>query len=177
MHNGTLSLANIQQTAVSLISLSVSENTRMAYKTALNHFNNFRRIYGFPLDWPVPVCRFITYNAYCFEKKHAASTISLYMSGIGFAHKLKGFQNPAENSAIKKMLESCMRSRHRTDMRAPISIYMLHKLTESLKHVSFSNFEKILFTSVFYLAYFGLFSISELVVCSATSVDRGCCIY
>jgi hypothetical protein len=172
MRNGTPTLANIQQRAVSLISSSMSENTRMSYTTALNHFSNFHEIYGFPLEWPVSTYRLVMYIAYCYEKNLAASTILLYTSGIGFAHKLKGFQNPSENFVIRKMLEGCKRSRHSTDMRVPISICMLNKLAESLKHVCFSNFERILFTSAFYLAYFGLFRVSELVASSSTSVDR-----
>jgi hypothetical protein len=45
MRNGTPTLANIQQQrAVSLISSSMSENTRMSYTTALNHFSNFHEI-------------------------------------------------------------------------------------------------------------------------------------
>ncbi|XP_052235592.1 uncharacterized protein LOC127847607 [Dreissena polymorpha] len=168
-------MENIQQRAVSLITTSVSDSTRTAYNLAINHFNTFRLTYNLPDTWPIPLNQFIMYISYCFEKNYAPSTIKLYMSGISFVHKIRGFYNPFSNFVVSKMLEGCKRLRQQQDLRVPISLGMLNRLVSVLPNVCFSKFETKLFTAVFYLAYFGLFRISELVVCSNNTKDRALC--
>ena len=163
MPNRDPSLADIQQRAVSLIQSSLSENTVSAYRTALNHFNSFRVAYNLHNTWPIPIQQLVLYISYCFEKEYAPSSIKLYISGIGFAQRLNGLPNPSENFIIK---EGCRHLRHKFDCRAPILKSTLIEIVESLKHVCYSNFETQLFKAAFYLAYFGFFRVSELVVTS-----------
>lgn len=165
-------VANIQQRAVSLIRYSVANNTGRAYDNALRNFKRFRAVYGMTNEWPIPINQLILYVAYCFEKNYAPSTIALYMSSISFLHKIKGFYNPSESFVIRKMLEGCKRLRHRQDFRAPISLSMLNRLVALLSNVCYTEYESSLFEAAFYLAYFGLFRISELVVCSNLTIHR-----
>ena len=55
MQNRTPSVEDIQQRAIGLIKSGILNNAEMAYKTAINHFNNFRAGYNFPLVWPIPI--------------------------------------------------------------------------------------------------------------------------
>ena len=172
MQNGDPSLADIRQRAVTLIKSSLSESTTNAYKTAMNHFNNFRAAYNLPLSWPIPTDQLVLYISYCYEKGYAPSTIKLHISGISFAHKLEGLSNPCENFITKKMLEGYNSRRQQNDCRAPILKNTLIQIIGSLTHVCFSKFETELFTVAFHLAYFGLFRISELVVTSQKMAYR-----
>ena len=172
MRTRSPAMANIQRRAISLIRCSISENSANAYSTAINCFNSFRAVYSLPNDWPAPLNQLILFIAYCFEKNYAPSTVILYMSGISFVHKIKGFYNPSENFVIRKMLEGCKRLRHRKDYRAPISMTILKKIIATLKHICYSDYETVLFTAAFYLAYFGLFRVSELVICSNKAKGR-----
>jgi site-specific recombinase XerD len=114
----------------------------------------------------------VLYIAYCFEKNYAPSTIKLYIAGISFFHKVYSLNDPTDNFVIKKMLEGCKRLRTRQDYRAPISHRMLTKIITALKYVCSSGYEMLLFKTVFSLAYFGLFRVSELIVCSQMDTSR-----
>ena len=142
---------------------SLSANTKMMYQTALRNFNKFMQTYCIDILWPVPVKHIILYIAFCFEKNYSPSTIMAYISGISFMHKINGYTDPAANFAIQKMLEGCKRSRKTKDMRSPISLEMLEKILLVLKHVCYTDYETTLFKTVFSMAYFGLFRVSELV--------------
>lgn len=66
------------------------------------------------------------------------------------------------------MLEGCHRSRKTKDKRAPITRDILNAICIVLPAVCYDAFEATLFKSLFVLAYFGLFRVSELVAPSST---------
>ena len=146
-----------------MIQASLSENTKHTYQTALRNFNRYRETYALALSWPIPIQHIILYIAFCFEKNYSPATIMAYMSGISFFHKINGYPDPSNNFAVQKMLEGCKRSRKSKDLRSPISLSMLNSILLALKHICYSEYETILFKTVFSMAYFGLFRVSELV--------------
>lgn len=70
----------------------------------------------------------------------------------------------------KKMLEGCHRSRKVKDIRAPISRKVLLAIFNIIQEICYNDYESNLFKSLFTIAYFGLFRVSELVVASNTLI-------
>lgn len=118
---------------------------------------------------PIPVKHIILFLSFCFEKGLSPKSITTYLAGINYYHKLNGFYDIKEVFIIRKLLEGCHRSRISLDNRAPITLSVLVNICNSLPMVCYDNFEVKLFTSIFVLAYFGLFRVSELV---ATSINH-----
>ncbi len=108
--------------------------------------------------------------SYCFETGLAPSTISTYIHGLTYFHKLHNWFNIAGVFIISKLLEGCRRSRVRRDNRAPITPRMLSDICRMLPLVCYSEYEAKLFKAAFLLAYFGLFRVSELVCTSRTVI-------
>jgi len=100
---------------------------------------------------------------YCFEKSYSPSTISSYISGLNFYHKINGWYSISDVFVINKIIKGCRRLRPVVDKRAPITILMLQKICNVLPMVANSSFESLLFKAMFSVAYFGLFRVSELV--------------
>lgn len=145
-------------------------NTRKAYDTAVNSFNDFRILYKIPVTWPIPKEQIIWFISYCFEKMYSPKTITSYISGLSFYHKINGWYNISDLFIIRKLLEGCRRMRPSVDCRAPISIKMLQNLCTLLSSVTFNEYEATLFKALFTTAYFGMFRVGELTVTGS----KGC---
>lgn len=101
--------------------------------------------------------------SYCFEKGLSVKSITTYVAGINYYHKLHGFTDFNNVFVIRKLLEGCHRSRISRDNRAPLTKPVLLAVGNSLHSVCYDDYEVKLFYSLFILAYFGLFRVSELV--------------
>ena len=155
-----------------LIKGALAPNTSLTYQTALTAFHKFRCTHHLAITWPASVESVVTFIAYCFEQGLAPSTISTYVAGINYHHKLNSWIDISELFIVKKLLEGCKRSRKRSDKRAPITKQLLQQLCSCLHLVCYNQYETRLFTAAFTLAYFGLFRVSELVASDRSMVSR-----
>ena len=126
-------------------------------------FQNFRNTHGLPVSWPIPRDHLILFVAHCFDRGCAAASISAYLSGLRFYHRMHDWPDPLDYFIIRKMLEGCKKSRPGRDHRAPITHNIFCKLLPKLESVCYSAYEAILFKTAFSLAYYGLFRISEVL--------------
>lgn len=74
-----------------------------------------------PDKWPVPSEHILLCIAYHSSKGSVASTVSSYISGISYVHKLRQLRDPADLFIVKKSLEGLRRLKRTKDLRAPIS--------------------------------------------------------
>ena len=150
----------------------MTPNTHAVYNNALSAFGSFRQKYNFSVVWPVPVPHLTLFIAYCFEQGYSPATVSSYMSGISFYHKISSLQDSTSNFVFKKLLEGFKRTRKRRDVRAPITEGILQKICITLNQVCYNEYEYYLFKAAYLLAYFGLLRISELVFTSHLMSNR-----
>lgn len=155
-----------------LLSASISVNSQTVYKNALSAFARFRHQYNFPNTWPSPVEHIIFFVSYCFNSGYSPSTITTYISGISFYHKLRDINDPTATFIVKKLLEGCKRIRPRKDVRAPITEEILSKICIVLPDICYSSYESCLFKAAYLTAYYGLLRVSETVFTSQIQADR-----
>lgn len=165
-------MEHIQSGVKRLLSASLAGNTHHVYITAVSTLVRFRTEYGMADIWPVPCHHITAFISYCFEKGYAPSTITTYISGISFHHKLHQWTDPTAFFIVKKLLEGCRRMRPRSDTRAPITDEILKSICNALPFVCFSQYEATLFKATYLLAYFGLLRVSELVFTSNMLANR-----
>lgn len=146
-----------------LLDASIAVNTASTYKNAVSCFDKFCLQYGLTTSWPAKAEKIIMFISYCFETGYSPSTISTYISGLSYFHKLHNWYDPSELFVIKKLLEGCHRSRKRVDNRAPITPLMLRAICLSVPIMCYNDYEAALFNAAYLLAYFGLLRVSELV--------------
>jgi len=99
----------------------------------------------------------------CFEKHYSPSSITTYISGLSFYHRINGWYCISDIFVVSKILQGCRRQRPVVDKRAPITISMLEKICSILPMVAHDHYESLMFKAIFTLTFFGLFRISELV--------------
>jgi hypothetical protein len=86
-----------------------------------------------PNSWPIALDEIINCIAYLSYTGLSSSTISTYISGISYVHKIRGLTDSTNSFLVTKMLEGLRRkSRRYTDLRAPVTLGLLHKLIRVL---------------------------------------------
>lgn len=105
-------------------------------------------------------------------RKYSYSTISGHVSAISYICKLNSWTDNTKQFVIKSLLEGLRRTRKSHDARRPVTKETLIKLIKALGHVCRSQYETILFSAAFSLAYIALLRISEFTVKNAR--DRKC---
>lgn len=142
------------------------------YSNALTVFKNFCQSYNFGETWPVSVKHLSLFLCFCFEVGYSPSTIATFISGISTFHKIHSWEDPSSAFIIRKLLEGCRRLRKHHDIRAPITESILSKISQILPNICFSSFEVNLFRAAFFLAYYGLLRVSEIVLTHPKQADR-----
>ncbi|MEW8547290.1 MAG: tyrosine-type recombinase/integrase [Candidatus Thiodiazotropha sp.] len=146
-----------------MLQSSVAVNTATTYHNAVSCFLAFLSHYGFTVSYPFKAEQIVLFVAHCFEIGFAPSTISTYMAGLSFFHKMNNWYDPSELFIVKKLLEGCHRSRKRADNRAPVTPQILRAICNAIPQLCYNQYEASLFQAAYLLAYFGLFRVSELV--------------
>ncbi|XP_053386966.1 uncharacterized protein LOC128550923 isoform X1 [Mercenaria mercenaria] len=173
---GALSSSGVLPPAVEgeidrLISASLSQNTQKRYRSAIESFTNFCINSYVELNWPPTVEQITEYIAFMSLRQYSHSSVNCHISAISYVNKLNGLLDNTKQFIVRSMLEGLKRLKTNTDTRQPITQSVLLKLLDSLTHVCRSQFEAMLFTAAFSLAYIGLLRISEFTSSNKTTTS------
>lgn len=146
-----------------LITAGLAINTHKAYSRGMASFREFLNQLGLTEVWPVPLNHIIWFIAFQHIKESAHSTITNYLSGISYYHKIRNMTDPTKSFIVTNMLKGFRKMKPQKDTRLPITIDILAHLPRVLQKICKSQFEMILFKAAFYLSFYGLLRISEIV--------------
>ena len=122
--------------------------------------------------WPIPVPNIITFISYLSLNNFAPSTVSTYISGLSYHHKLRGLLDPTKLFLVQKTLEGLRRKVGKVqDVRSPITFEILNKIILALPHVCSSSYESQLFAASFTLAFFAFLRVSEFTIPNTNNVS------
>ena len=110
-----------------LLEASMSRNTWQTYSTTIGKFNQFRYLYGLPLDGLPPVDQVVQFIAYMSACNCTPSTIRTYISGLSFWYKVQGCEDVTKAFIVTKLLEDAKRAARTQDNRVPITLNILTK--------------------------------------------------
>lgn len=155
-----------------LINFFLSLNTQKNYEVAIKSFTNFCLLLDIPLVWPPNVQQITEYIAYMSLQQYAFQTINSHVSAISYVNKLNDLVDNTKKFVVKSMLEGIRKTKGRNNnLRQPVTVSMLQKLLSSLKSICRSQYECMLFSAAFSLAYIALLRISEFTSANKKSDD------
>ena len=125
----------LQSRVVKLLHSGIATNSQLTYKTSVNMFEKFRFLYHLSNLWPIPIRHVILFMAFCFEKGLSPKTISTYVAGLNYYHKLSDFYDFKDIFIVHKLLEGCRRSRITFDNLAPLTMRILVSVCDLLPSV------------------------------------------
>ena len=102
-------------------------------------------------------------------RHNSHSTVSGHVAAISYKCKINNMADNTKHFVIKSLLEGLRRTRRANDTRQPITREILLKLTRALPNVCRSQYETLLFTAAFSLAYMALLRICEFTVANKGS--------
>ena len=104
----------------------MADSTWKTYKTAVESFQSFRKLYKLQDTWPAPLYDLLFYIAYMSHTGLSASIITTYISGISTMHKLNGHTDNTKSFLVTKILEGSKRKNSpKADLRLPVSMNLL----------------------------------------------------
>ena len=98
----------------------------------------------------------------------SSSTITTYVSAIGYVHKISNLHNPTTNFLVQKVLASVNKINPSLDPRLPITLNILHQLIQALPQVVNNYYHIILLRAMFLVAFYGLMRVGEIAYSSDT---------
>ncbi len=132
------------------------------YQTALQSCNSFLTSYGLPTTLPLQSASVALYLSYLHEKGYSPNTLPTHTSAIAHIHHLLGLPDPTESFLVKKVLQGAKNLNPTCDPRLPITLPILFRLVDALRHVCVTTWHCTLFRSMFLMAFFGFLRVGEM---------------
>lgn len=147
-----------------LLNNSLAPSSRASYKNALGHFITFVQTY-YPSSSVFPasadtLAQFITS---CHLRQLRPSTITTYISAVGYIHKLYGWANPSDSFIVKKLLQA-LRKIQPADKRHPFTTDKLRSIVTCLPTILADPFKQRLYKAMILTSFFGLLRVGEIAL-------------
>ena len=147
-----------------LLHSAITEGSRKTYQRAWTTYVDFSSEFceSHASLLPVSVNNLALFISYLSARKFASSTISTYVSALGYVHKLANFPDPTKNFLVQKILAAHSKLYSAPDVRLPITRGVLQRLVLALNHTNSSAYQRLLFQTMFLVAFYGFFRVGEL---------------
>jgi hypothetical protein len=149
----------------------VSDRTYKSYAQAFSVFSEFCSMLGYDASSGASVQLLAEFIAWLSLAGRAAATISLYVAGIGFWHKIRMLKNPVDDALIHRLLSGIRRDKPAADIRQPITVHVLRKLIAILPSVTSTAYEACMLRAAFSIAFYGFLRLGEFTASSKKSTS------
>lgn len=126
--------------------------------------NNFLVKFDLSVRLPVQPVAIALFIAHLFDCQYAASTIMTYVAAISFLHKLYGLPDPGTNFLVQRAILGVKKTKPQIDLRLPITLPILKKLTDALNVCVQTSYHIIMFRSMYLLAFASFLRVGEITV-------------
>ena len=155
-------LTTLTSTLKHIMRGALTRSSAASYQRSWALFSDFIKQYDIQGNFPISITTLSLFIAFLAQRGYKPSTISSYVSAIGYMHKIQGIQDPTGAFLIIQLLKSLHKNNPSADTRLPIDKQVLDKLIWALPYVSRSRFEICLFASMFALAFHAFLRIGEI---------------
>ena len=106
-----------------------------------------------------------------YDNNYAPSTVSSYVSALGYSHRLLSFPDPTKAFFIIQMLKGYTKLGSHLDSRLPITLPILHRIIEGASQLAISQLHCCQFQAMCAIAFYGFLRISEITSNSLKNAD------
>lgn len=156
-----------------LLQSSLQPSSLPTYQRAWKLFSQFLHVIlpGVSTTLPISPPVLALFIAYMYDRHYAPSTVSTYVSALGYCHKLSGFPDPTKAFFIVQMLKGYGKLGSRLDSRLPITLPILNRILESSAVICHTPYDRCLFQAMCSLAFFACMRVGEFTW--TTTQERG----
>ena len=159
-YSSTSATGQLANVASFLLCSSLQPSSIPTYQRAWKIFQQFfnstfqHPFSGLPIS-PSVLALFI---AYLFNAQYAPSTVTTYVSTLGYVHKLMGFPDPSKVFYVSQILKGYSKVGFRLDSRLPITLPIFDRLVSSANSLQGSVYQMCQFQAMCSLAFYALFT-------------------
>lgn len=99
---------------------------------------------------------------YLFDFHYAPSTVTTYISALGYSHKLLGFPDPSKVFYVSQILKGYKKVGFRLDSRLPITLPILDRLVSIAPSLQGSTYQMSQFRAMCSLGFYAFLRIGEM---------------
>ncbi|XP_075048207.1 uncharacterized protein LOC142108453 [Mixophyes fleayi] len=169
---GNPAISDHQAGIIGLVEQAVAPSTLKTYQSAWRRWS----LYSGQKDQSEAGQRdaILAYMWDRYSSGESRAAMASTLAGISFMAKLQGLPDVTKGFMISKALKGWGRTRPaHVDARLPITTDILDKLIGNLILVAVDDYERLLFSTAFSMAFFGAFRVSELVARSRGHQESG----
>ncbi len=163
-NSGRVSCADLRCETDKLLENAIAPNTARSYETGIEVFSRFLHLHNLTIVWPPPLSNVTQFIAYLSLTGKSPRTAKTYLAAISYQCKMLNYSDITSNFIVTKMIEGMKRLKPLKDSRLPITIELLNNMVSALPAICTSNYETLLFSAAFCLAFFGFLRIGEFSV-------------
>ncbi|XP_052263454.1 uncharacterized protein LOC127866733 [Dreissena polymorpha] len=169
-HSSTSQARGIVQGFEHLLNASLAPSTMETYKRGWRLFHEFCQVFSIStISLPLSVTTLALFVAFLHQKPMSVKSITTYLSGISYAHKLQNVTDPTCHFLISSLIKGAQRLSPSYDLRLPITIDLLDKLIFALKHTCETHYHEKLFAAMFLFAFHAFARCSEIASCKPST--------
>lgn len=149
-----------------MLRASLSPSTMQTYRKACQTFNCFcESNLGQSLVLPYSVGIIALFVSHLHKRGFSATSIKTYLSAIGYVHKIMCLNDPTNHFLITRLVHGAQCLAPTYDLRLPITVPVLNKITTAIYHVASNIFHFRLIQAMF------LFAFSSLAWCGKIALS------
>ena len=146
-----------------LIRESLAPATQSLYCRVWSRFVTFcTQCLGKKATLPISVSVILLFIAHLHKEKLSAASITSYMSGLAYVHKIQGLVDPTRHFVIAKVLAGARRVSSSHDVRLPITMPVLKALVHAVPSVCLKVYDCLMLQCMFSLAFHAFLRIGEI---------------
>lgn len=152
-----------------LLAASLNKGSTEVYKRSWKLFTDWAQSFLAVTTLVLPLTPAVValYVSHLYSLNYACSTVTSYLSAIGYAHKLAGVNDPTETAIIRQLLKGYRKLAPSHDVRLPITLPILTRLIASFEHTTESAYQLHMLSAMCSLAFFAFLRIGEITVNSS----------
>ena len=142
-----------------LASSSLQPSLILTYRRAWRLFHRFLNAIFQAVSTVLPISpnTIALFIAYMFDKQYSPSTVSSYLSALGYSHKFLGFADPTNAFVVLQMLKGYYKHGSRLDSSLPITLPILHKILDSACKLAICRYQVCQFKAMCSTAFYAFY--------------------
>ena len=135
---------------------SLQPSSIPTYRRAWRLFDQFLNAIFHSVSKPFPFAphTLALFIAYMYDKKYAPSTVSSYVSALGYSHRFLGLSDPTKAFFIIQILKGYGKIGSRLDSRLPITLPVFNRIIESSAQLAITQYQRCQFQAMCLTAFF-----------------------
>ena len=162
-HSCASAVSELAPVISTLLQASLQPSSLPTYQRAWKLFSQFLHVILPSVSTTLPISPPVLalFIAYMHDHHYASSTVSTYVSALGYCHKLAGFPDHTKAFFIVQMLKGYGKLGSRLDSRLPITLPILNRILESSIAIRHTPYDSCLFRAMCSLAFFACMRVGE----------------